>query len=105
MSLTEGVSQKWKVKFSPTADKQFEKLDPSIRRSINRYIFHNLVTEENPKRFGKALTGNLKEFWRYRIGDYRLVCEIQENNLTIIAIKVSHRRDVYKNVHFLKPSL
>lgn len=105
MSPIEDLPHKWKVKFSPTADRQFEKLDPSVRRSINRYILQHLVTEGNPKRFGKPLTGNLKEFWRYRIGDYRLICEIQDHKLTIIALKIAHRRDVYKNIHFLKPAL
>lgn len=105
MSPTEENSLKWKVRFTPTADKQFEKLDRSTCHSINRYILNHLATEENPRRFGKSLTGNLKEFWRYRIGDYRLICEIHDHKLTIIAVKIAHRRDVYKNVHLFKSSL
>lgn len=104
MSVTKGLSQQWEVKFSRAADKQLEKMDPSIRRSINRYIFQHLTTEENPRRLGKPLAGNLKEFWRYRIGDYRLICEIIDEKMVIIAIKIEHRSKVYKNVHFLRSS-
>lgn len=104
MSPTKEGSRKWKVKFSPTADKQFEKLDPSVCRSINRYIFNHLTIEENPRCFGKSLAGNLKEFWCYRVGDYRLICEIHDHKLTIIAVKIAHRSKVYKNVLCLKSS-
>ena len=102
MSPTKEGPFKWKVTFSPTADKQLEKLDPGICRTINRYVLNHLATEENPRRFGKPLTGNLKEYWRYRIGDYRLLCEIHDHKLTIVAVKIAHRRDVYKNLHLLK---
>jgi mRNA interferase RelE/StbE len=102
MSLIKASSHKWTVKFTPAADKQLEKMDPSIARSINRYILYRLVEEDNPRRFGNPLTGNLKEYWRYRIGDYRLVCEIVDHELLIVAVRVAHRREVYKNVHFLQ---
>lgn len=79
-----------------TADKQFSKLDKETCRLINRFIRERLATNEDPKRFGKPLTGNLKEFWRYRIGDYRLICSIQETKLLILVARVSHRKDVYE---------
>ncbi|WP_432633080.1 type II toxin-antitoxin system RelE family toxin [Brachyspira sp.] len=62
--------------FSSKAQKDFKKL-------------------ENPRSKGKSLAGNLKVFWRYRVGDYRLICEILDNELIIYAIKISHRKNVY----------
>lgn len=104
MITTKQPSLKWKVEFTKTADKAFEKIDKSITRSINRYIFERLATAENPQRLGKPLTGNLKNFWRYRIGDYRLVCSIQDERLLIVVVHVAHRKEVYENIHFLKSS-
>lgn len=96
MSLTENNSPSpWKVKFLETAEKQFEKLDTAVCRSINRYIAERLTTSQDPRRFGKPLSGNLKEFWRYRIGDYRIVCKIQDDHLLILVVRIAHRSQVY----------
>jgi mRNA-degrading endonuclease RelE of RelBE toxin-antitoxin system len=62
MIATEKIPRKWKTKFTQTAEKQFEKLDKSIRQTVKQYIIERLETELNPKRFGKPLVGNLKEF-------------------------------------------
>lgn len=88
-------SPQWTVKFLETAEKQFEKLDKSVCRSINRYIEERLETSQNPRRFGKPLAGNLKEFWRYRVGDYRIICNIQDTQLLILVVRVAHRSEVY----------
>ena len=90
------VPSPWKVKFLPSATKQFEKLDKSVCRMINTYIQNRLATPENPRRFGKSLTDNLKGFWRYRIGDYRLVCKIEDEQVLILVVRVDHRKDVYE---------
>ena len=90
-----GSSNKWKIEFTQTAEKQFEKLDKSMRQTINRYISERLATEEDPRRFGKALSGNMKEFWRYRLGDYRMICEIQDKKLLILVVRLAHRSHVY----------
>ena len=103
--MIEKTSPKWTVKFSPLASRELKALDKSIHKPILGYIYQKLETEENPRRFGKALSGNLKDFWRYRIKDYRVICEIKGHGMEIMAVRVAHRRDVYKNVHFLKPSL
>ncbi len=97
MTFTEPSSKApcWQVKFLEGAEKQFDKLDKTTRRTINRYIKERLLTPENPRRFGKPLSGELKEFWRYRIGDYRLICSLQDHKLLILVVRVSHRKDVY----------
>lgn len=93
----------WSIEFSPEGEKEWDKLDSLIQKKIINFLFKRFQTGEDPKLFAKPLTGNLKNFWRYRIGDYRLICEFREQELIMFITRVAHRREVYKNVHFLKP--
>ena len=86
----------YKILFSTKADKQFEKLDAYTKKQIWRYIDKNLNGSLNPKLHGKALVGDLKNLWRYRIGDYRLVCRIEDGVCEILVVKVGHRKDIYE---------
>jgi len=85
---------KWQVAFDPAAERQFSKLGKSAQRDIEKYIARHLETEEDPRRFGKPFL-SIKGAWRYRVGDYRLVCAIQNQRVTVLVLKVGHRRDVY----------
>ena len=80
--------------YSKKAQKQFKKLDSTIQKRIKAYT-QELQMLENPRDRGKALVGNFSGFWRYRVGDYRIVCEIIENELIIYAIDIAHRSRVY----------
>lgn len=84
------------VVFAKTAIKSFKKLDKSVLFYIKNWIEKNLEGCENPRIHGKALKGNLANLWRYRIGDYRLICDIRDNDCVILAVAIGHRRDVYK---------
>ncbi len=77
-------------------DKQFKKLPPAFRASIVAYLKKNIEGSTNPRSCGKVLKGNLTGLWRYRVGDYRIICEIQEDRLVVLGLVVGHRRDVYK---------
>lgn len=83
------------VIFADKAQKQLEKLDKSIAALIIGWIEKNLQNCENPRLYGKGLIANRSGQWRYRIGDYRLICEIQENEITILVLEVGHRRNIY----------
>lgn len=85
---------KWQVFFDPAAEKQFSKLGKPAQRDIEKYIAKNLESAEDPRRFGKPYL-SIKGAWRYRVGDYRLVCQIQNEKLIVLVLKVGHRRDVY----------
>lgn len=87
---------KYRIETTPKFDKEFKKLDKCTMILIKSWILKNLVDCENPRCFGKGLTGNRSGQWRYRIGDYRLICLIDDNELIILALTVGHRRDVYK---------
>ena len=86
---------KYTVKTTPRFDKEFKKLDKYTMKMMKSWINKNLVGCENPRLHGKGLTSNRSRQWRYRIGDYRLICSIEENELVILALSVGHRRDVY----------
>ena len=85
----------WKVKFKDEAVKQLRKLNPNIQDRITNYLRTRIATEEDPRRFGKALTGDLKGLWRYRVDDYRIVCLIDNDILTVLILKIGHRRNIY----------
>lgn len=84
----------YQVRTTARFDKEFRKLDRYTMRMIKAWIEKNLVDCENPRVHGKGLTANRSGQWRYRIGDYRLICEIHDNELIILALSVGHRRDV-----------
>lgn len=77
-------------------EKQYKKLDRSVQIMIQKWIKKHLVGTEDPRAQGKGLTGNLKGQWRYRIGNYRLLVEIRDEELVIVAIDINHRSRVYK---------
>ena len=86
----------YSVETTSRFDREFKRLDRYTQRILKAWIEKNLMGCENPRSQGKALTGNLKGLWRYRIGDYRLLCEIEDDRLVILALSVGHRSDVYK---------
>ena len=87
----------YKVSYSERAIKEMKKLDRYTRQMIYAWIDKNLAGTDNPRRHGKALTANRKGQWRYRIGDYRLLCQIYDEELIILALSVGHRREVYES--------
>lgn len=87
---------KYKVMTTARFDKEFKKLDRYTMKMIKAWINKNLVDCENPRAHGKALTANRSGQWRYRIGDYRLICKIEDNELIILALSIGHRKEVYE---------
>lgn len=85
---------KWQVFFSRAAEKQFAKLGRPAQVLIERYIAKHLEGEDDPRRFGHPFL-SVKGAWRYRIGDYRMVCAIRERELIVLVLKVGHRREIY----------
>ena len=90
----------YEVKFTESAEKDLKKLsktNKAIAKLLKKWILENLINTQNPKQRGKALTGNLKGLWRYRVGSYRIVVEIKDEVLLILIIEISDRRETYKN--------
>ena len=93
-------NQIYEVKFTESEEKDLKKLskiNKAIAKLIKKWILENLIGTQNPKQRGKALTGNLKGLWRYRVGSYRIVAEIKDDVLLILIIEISDRKETYKN--------
>lgn len=85
----------YRLKYSEKAVKQLSKLDKYTQNLILNWIGNNLENCANPRAKGKGLTANMSKMWRYRVGDYRIICDIRDNELIILVISVGHRRDIY----------
>lgn len=86
----------WAVELADGAVKALDKLDAKARQRIQRFIEQILHGADNPRQWGKALTGNYAGLWRYRIGDYRLVCQLQDTRLVVLVVLVARRDKVYR---------
>ena len=84
------------VVYTDKAVKQLKKLDRPTKKLIVEWIEKNLIGTDDPRRHGHGLTGTKRAYWRYRVADYRIVCEIQDSELVIIAVSIDHRRQVYR---------
>ena len=85
---------RWLIKLSDNAERDLKKLDKPVREKINKFL-KRLPLYENPRSIGKSLKGNLLGRWRYRVGEYRIICLLHDDILTIEAIKIGHRSKVY----------
>jgi mRNA interferase RelE/StbE len=85
----------WTVEVSDYAEKQLRKLDKPIQKRLLDWLEDRIEGCKNPRHFGEPLRGELAGLWRYRIGDYRVICEIQEKQLVVLALAVGHRREIY----------
>ena len=85
----------WGYSFEERALKELKKLGATAQRGILTYLDERVATEEDPRRFGKPLRGKLAGLWRYRAGDYRMICSVNEGKLLVLVLRVGHRRDVY----------
>jgi mRNA interferase RelE/StbE len=87
----------WKIEFDKKAFKEIESLDKPTQKRIISFLKDRLSVHKNPRQLGEALRGKLKHFWKYRVGDYRIICSIEDQTISILVLRVEHRRSVYKN--------
>ncbi|MBQ3646234.1 MAG: type II toxin-antitoxin system RelE/ParE family toxin [Synergistaceae bacterium] len=85
----------WQINFEEGARRSLEKLDKPIRQQIENYL-DRLLTLENPRLRGKGLTASRSGQWRYRVGDYRIICEIKDNILVVLVLEIGHRSKIYE---------
>jgi mRNA interferase RelE/StbE len=89
-------SRTWRIEITRTAEKQIQKLSRTAQESIVRFLREREQSAGDPRQFGKPLHGDKGGLWRYRVGDYRLICDIQDERITVLVIRVGHRKDVYR---------
>ena len=85
----------WRIEYARSVRKSVEKLDPPVRRRIREYLENRVANLEDPRQLGKPLKGELAGFWRYRIGDFRVVCELRDETLVVLVLHIGHRKEVY----------
>lgn len=86
----------YRVVYEKKAVKSLSKIDKRQQRMIVSWIEKNLQNATNPKQHGKALQGQLKDYWRYRVGNYRILADIDQDEIKIIIVNIGHRKDIYK---------
>ena len=87
----------WKIELDPAAGRELGKIDPQIARRILTFLHKRVATLENPRSIGEALKGSkLGEFWKYRVGDWRIIASIEDSALRILVVRIGNRKDVYR---------
>lgn len=89
------VSSGYKLIYDEIALKCLKKLDRAVAKRIITWLDERVTGCSNPRLWGKALSGNLGEFWRYRVGNYRILCKIKDNELVVLILELDHRKDIY----------
>ena len=84
------------INYTETARRELKKLDKPVARRILDFLDNRVAKQDDLRGLGKALSGPLGTLWRYRIGDYRVICEIQHQAVTVLVLRVGHRREVYR---------
>ena len=87
----------WSIEYDRLVRKQVEKLDPQIQKRIHSFLYQRLAKLDNPRQLGEAMHGSeFGKFWRYKVGDYRIICDIQDQRVVVLVVEVGHRREVYR---------
>ena len=85
----------WQIEFDPRALKELKKLDGVAQKRIIQYLKTQVVVQSNPRLLGRNLKGNKQGLWRYRVGNYRIICEILDTQMLVLVVKVGSRQSVY----------
>jgi len=87
----------WRVEISPAAKRGLDKLDQQVARRILKFLFERVAKLDDPRSIGEALQGpRFGEFWKYRVGDYRVIARIEDGQLLIVVLKAGNRREIYQ---------
>jgi mRNA interferase RelE/StbE len=86
----------WTIELTESAKKQLHKMDSSQAKRIIHFLHQRIESSVDPRQTGKPLSGTLAGLWRYRVGDYRLVCELRDEVLVVLVVNIKHRREVYR---------
>ena len=87
---------KWTIEFDPAAQRELDRLDKPIARRISKCIHERVAKLDDPRQIGERLTGTLSDFWKYRVGDYRIICSFEHDRLVVLVLRIGHRREIYK---------
>jgi mRNA interferase RelE/StbE len=86
----------WRIEFDAKVDKEMARLAPKDRQRILRFLRERVAPLDNPRDLGEALAGALSGYWKYRVGDYRVIAKIENQRVTILVVRIGNRREVYR---------
>jgi len=86
----------WAIEFDTAAQRELNKLDPVIARRILEFLVERVAKLDDPRRIGERLKGELHHLWKYRVGDYRILCSFKQEILVVLVLEIGHRREIYK---------
>jgi mRNA interferase RelE/StbE len=87
----------WTIEYHVLVQKEMRKIDPQTRQRIRAFLQERVAALDNPRQTGAALQGSeLGNYWRYRVGDYRIICDIQDHKLVVLVVEIGHRREIYR---------
>jgi len=87
----------WKIEFLPEAEKDLRRLDHKVVQRILRFLTARIRPIDDPRKIGEPVKGpQLGKFWKYRVGNYRIICQIKKAEITILVVRVGHRKKIYR---------
>jgi mRNA interferase RelE/StbE len=86
----------WTIRILESANKRLRKLDRQAASRIKSFLTERVAVLDDPRMLGDQLTGSLKQYWRYRVGDYRILCQFENNELVVLVVDIGHRSDIYR---------
>lgn len=86
----------WQIELSDSAIKALKKIDPEAARRITRFLRERIAPSDDPRQHGKALQGQWRQYWRFRVGSYRLVCRIENKQVRVLVVRIAHRKEIYR---------
>jgi len=86
----------WKIEFTPTAVRELAALDKPIQKRVVEFLEHRVAKSDDPRTLAGSMSGRFAGLWRFRVGDYSVICDIKDDLLLIVVIHLGHRRDVYR---------
>lgn len=86
----------WRIAFLPRAERRLGKIAEADRSRILRFLGDRIATAQDPRRIGKALKGPPSGLWRYRVGDFRIICRIEDRHVTVLVLEIGNRREIYR---------
>lgn len=88
----------WKVELDPEVERELDRLDPQVARRILEFLYERVARRDNPRSLGGALHGpKFGELWKYRVGDWRIICKIEDEYVTVLVLRISHRSKAYRS--------
>jgi mRNA interferase RelE/StbE len=87
----------WSIRFDPRAERELARLDRQIQVRVLRFLRERIAPLADPRELGEALTGPLRSFWKYRVGHYRVIVDLQDKELVILVLRIGHRGSVYRS--------